>query len=102
MPDGPPDIHDMGDDQHWRGITADQLLAAVAEQIEPQRDGQKVDDDYARAVMVDAIRIVTEDTMDRAGDMARCNKVDECRAKAVFLAWLAWNLDHELLPEALR
>jgi hypothetical protein len=96
------DMHDFGDREHWRGVTADQLLAEVAAQIEPQRDGERVDDDYARSVIADAIATIVEDTMDRAEDMARCNKVDECRAKAVFLAWLAWNLDHDLMPEGVR
>lgn len=47
-------------------------------------------------------RTVVEDVMDRAQDMSGCGKPDECRAVAVFLAWLSWNLDHELLPEELR
>jgi frataxin-like iron-binding protein CyaY len=95
-------MHDFGDREHWRGLTIDQLLIEVAEQIEPQQDGSRVDDDYARSVALDALATVIEDTIDRAEDMAHCAKVDECRAKAVFLAWLAWNLDHELMPEGVR
>lgn len=96
------DIHDTEDGYYWRHLSGEDLLAAVAAQIEPESDGQPVDGDYVRAVILDAVHTVTEDTMDRAVDMAHCNKVDECRAKAVFLAWLAWNIDHEMLPEALR
>lgn len=98
----PPDIHDTSDGEHWRSLTVDQLLAAVAEQVEPNRDGSLVDADYARSIIGSAIETVIEDTTDRADDMAHCGKADECRAQSVVLTWLAWNLDHEMLPEGLR
>ena len=96
-----PDIHDTTDADYWRGLTVDQLLADIAAQLQPDTHGGPVDDDYATAIAEDALRTISDGIMDRAIDQAECGKADECRAKAVFLTWLAWNIDDRLSPAVL-
>jgi len=96
-----PDIYDTTEADHWRSLTVDQLLADMAAQVWPDSNGEAVDGDYVSSIADDVLQTVYEDVMDRAVDQMQCGKVDECRAKAVFLAWLAWNLDVRLSPATL-
>lgn len=95
------DLHDLSDDTYWRSLTPRQVLDLVAAQIDDSyRDAVDGYEEY-RETPMEAIRQILKtagmDIQDRAVDMGWCNKVDECRGKAAFLAWLAWHLDDGFL-----
>lgn len=89
----PPDLPDLTDWNYWRKLTVGELAEIVAEQMPGRNDEAAVED-----LVREAVTVVVDDISDRAADQANCGKVDDCRAKAVVLAWLAWNIDAKLLP----
>jgi hypothetical protein len=89
----PPDLPDLTDGNYWRALSIGELAEIIAEQMPGRNDEAAVEE-----LVREAVSTVVDDISDRASDQAWCGKADDCRAKSVVLAWLAWNIDAKLLP----
>jgi hypothetical protein len=95
------------DGDAWRAITGEQLLELMGDALGPHRYGRPHPDDVGQALRQQEVERLSVRLYDAACGHLQASTTDterdrEDRALGIFRAWLAWHLDHDLIPQELR